>query len=44
MKLTERVVYGLIAMGLELMLTLVSATEVADIVTEVPVDVTGGAV
>lgn len=44
MKLTERVVDGLIVMELELMLTLGSATEVATIVTEVPLDVTGGAV
>jgi hypothetical protein len=43
-KLTERVVDGVIAMALELMLTLESATDVAVIVTEVPADVTGGAV
>jgi hypothetical protein len=43
-KLTERVVDGLIAMGLELILTLESATEVAFTVTEVPSAVTGGAV
>jgi hypothetical protein len=40
----DRVVDGLIAMGRELMLTLGSATEVAVIVAEVPVAVTGGAV
>jgi hypothetical protein len=46
MKLTARVVDGLMAMGSNelLMLTLVSATEVATMVTEVPLDVTGGAV
>jgi hypothetical protein len=44
MKLTERVVSGVMAMALELMLTLESATDVAVIVTEVPADVTGGAV
>jgi hypothetical protein len=43
-KLTERVVFGVMAMALELMLTLESATDVALIVTEVPVDVAGGAV
>ena len=43
-KLTEGVVDGLIAMGLEMMLALGSATEVAVIVIEVPVEVTGGAV
>jgi len=44
MKPTERTVDGVIAMGLELILTLGSATDVAVTVTEVPVDVTGGAV
>src|SRR5215470_1368705 len=44
MKLTEGVVDGLMAMGLELTLALGSATEVAVIVTDVPVAVTGGAV
>jgi hypothetical protein len=48
-KPTERTVDGLIVIGLELMLTFGSATEVAVIVTkvggtEVPVDVIGGAV
>jgi hypothetical protein len=41
---TERTCEGLIAMGLEVMLTLGSATDVAVSVTDVPVDVTGGAV
>jgi hypothetical protein len=41
---TERVVDGLIAIGLELRVTLGSATDVAMTVTDVPVDVTGGAV
>ncbi len=41
-KLT-RSVSGLIAMGLELMLTLGSAIEVAVSVTDVPTEVTGGA-
>src|ERR1700744_173692 len=43
-KLTAGGVLGLMTMGLEVMLTLGSATEVAGGVTVVPVDVTGGAV
>ncbi len=43
-KLTESVVDGLMATGLELMLAFGLATEVAAIVTEVPEEVTGGAV
>ena len=43
-KPTERTVDGLMVMGLELMLMLGSATDVAVSVTEVPGDVTGGAV
>ncbi len=44
MKLTLSVVSGVIVTGLELMLRLGSATEVAVRVTEVPVAATGGAV
>jgi hypothetical protein len=44
MKLTDGVVFGLIVIGLEAILTLVFAMEVAMSVTDVPGDVTGGAV
>lgn len=43
-KLTLSAVSGLIAIGLEVILTLGSAIEVAVKMTEVPEDVTGGAV
>jgi hypothetical protein len=43
-KLTDGVVFGLIVIGFEMILTLGSAAEVAVMVTDVPADVTGGAV
>lgn len=43
-KLTDGVVFGAIRIGFELILAFGSAAKVAVIVTDVPVDVTGGAV